>query len=902
MSENNIHKKNIHTRDFDKVLRAERAYIEKRRKRVHLKEEEKSEGLWGVAFSNGGARASTLMLGVLRRLMAADFFRRIDYLSTTGGSSFMAAAFAALLTGEKSTDKRGLFGTRPHNSPFLPGSNEAGHGKGVTPEMQMEHLRKQMKDIKPHFWKNIGGAKGLFGISTSGFVYALLVFLLILTGWMALHHLYFYWISQYSGNLFQTFIDQYETPPLPLWSGVQDAFYFVEGLKEMFRNVVMASNTPGGWLVGGVVALVGAVLSLGFFLLYLRPALKNQRLQDVHIEVKVKQFYYFGFGLTYLTLLVLGLGIHFNPDVDYRLAFSLPIFLTFGILISGFLYGFATRLQYVGDDNRRALTAEISTVGFWMFLAALGFPVLLITLLLIGGWATFFFSLISFFIAIRLIFRRIKKLGSIKALRWYGNFPPNFFIGFSIILLFASMGKLTFNLAKTDGGYSFWWFVACVAVPGILLYLFSLFGKRNKESLHSYFKDKKSEIFLITEERNGAYQARNDAQLRLKNLGEKNFYAPYLLFNAALNVHTSASPNTRRRRAVPFIFSKYYVGSEKTGYVKTKDYADGKMTLSDAMMTAASNHHSGMGIHGFYGQAFLFTLLNLRLGKWLPNPWYYRPNTVTHSRGSSKFINFLREYVNRFSTRALHINVSSGIHTGDHWGLTALLKRECRNIVICDFRSPYDLIPTEKKTLNITDIRAIAAQNRAYIGDAETSVLESSGEDGLCKSNIITCTLTYENGVQGRFYYIKLAMSEALPDSILEYQQSHPKFPFEFASNLQQPDLQFNSFVHLGESMAAQFLQSFKENEVSDMDKMLAHRIEQINMQEKLHQMDIEGLLKQEEALIKKLNAFREQYFITSDFAEKYELGIDIEKIEDELTTIRTEVAEKQADSLTGDS
>jgi len=61
-------------------------------------------------------------------------------------------------------------------------------------------------------------------------------------------------------------------------------------------------------------------------------------------------------------------------------------------------------------------------------------------------------------------------------------------------------------------------------------------------------------------------------------------------------------------------------------------------------------------------------------------------------------------------------------------------------------------------------------------------------------------------------------------------------------------------------------------------------------------------MLKQEEALIKKLNAFREQYFITSDFAEKYELGIEIEKIEDELHTVRTEVAEKQAGSSAGDS
>jgi len=487
MPENNIHKNNIHTNDFERVVRTERAYIEKRRKKVHLREEERAEGLWGITFSNGGARASTLMLGVLRRLMAADFFRRIDYLSATGGSSFMAAAFSALLTGEKSTDKRGLFGTRPHNSPFLPGANEAGQGKGVRPEVQLAHFRKQMRDIMPHFWKNIGGTKeGLFGISVSGFIYSLFVFLLILTAWMALHHAYFYWISRYSSDgSFQSFINDYQTPS--------------SGIYYVFSCIMVEFTTARGWFVGGAISLIGAVLSLGFFLLYLRPALRTERRQEVHIEVKVKQFYYFGFGLTYLTLLALGIGIHFYPniDLDYRFAFSLPVFLTSGMLISGFLFGLATRLQYAGDDNRRALTAEIGTAGFWMLLAALSFPILLITLLLIGGRLTFFFSLVSLFIGMRLVFRRIKKLGAVKSLRWYGNFPPNFCIGFFIVLLFASMGRFTFILAQTNGGYNVWWFIACVVVPLLLLYGFSLFAKRNKENLHSYFKDKKSTLEKI---------------------------------------------------------------------------------------------------------------------------------------------------------------------------------------------------------------------------------------------------------------------------------------------------------------------------------------------------------------------------------------------------------------------
>ncbi len=894
MPDNNVHKNDVHTTDFDKVLRAEHKYIEERRKRVHITEEEKVEGLWGISFSNGGARASTLMLGVLRRLMSEDLFRRIDYMSAVGGSSFMAAAFASLLSGEKSTDKKGRFGTRPHNSPFLPGANEAGKGKGVTPEMQLAHFRKRIKDIPPHFWKHIGGGtKGLFGIAFSGAFYAFLVLLLILMGWMSLHHIYFYWISSYSGDLFQNFIINNKTTHISQWEGTGGAFSFVDGVIKMFVDVVMLSTSPRGLLVGAATAVFGALSSLGFFFMYLRPALKIERRRDVHIEVKVKQFYYFGFALTYFSLLIFGTVIHFyDNDIEYQLAFSVPVFLTAGIFFSGLIYGFATRIQYKGDDNRRALMSEISTAGFWMLLASVGFPLLLTTLLLTGGWLTFFISIVFFAIGTRLVFNRIPRLGQIKSLRWYGNLLPNFFIGFSVILIFASMGKLIFTLAQTGTGYNYFWFIAGCVIPALMLMAFAYFVRKNRDNLHSYFKNKKSEIYLNTDTLNNQHQARTDAEMMLKNIGRDNFYAPYLLLNAALNVHTSASPNTRRLRAIPFFFSKHYVGSEKTGYVKTENYHGGKTSLAEAMMTAAGNYHSGMGIHGFYAQAFLFTLFNLRLGSWMRNPWYYRYEKPEHSRGSNKFINFLREYLNRFSTRALHVNVSSGIHTGDHWGLTALLRRQCENIILCDFRSLDDLIPGE---LNIVDIRAIAAKNRAAIGDVEVEAFAPQPDkNGLCKSNVVSCRLTYENGKQGRLYYIKLAMSEALPDSILDYQATHPKFPFVFTSNLQESDLQFNSFVQLGESMAAQFVELQKHNEIDDMDAMLRDRIRQLEKQEELHNLDLKGLFKQEEILIKKLNTFRERYYVTSDIGEKFELEHEIEKIEDELQIVRDEIQEKQ--------
>jgi len=242
----------------------------------------------------------------------------------------------------------------------------------------------------------------------------------------------------------------------------------------MFMDVVGLSTTTNGWLVGGATAGFGALCSLGFFFIRLRPALKVKRTRDVHIEVKVKQFYYFGFALTYSSLLILGFIIQYREGIDYRLAFSIPIFLTAGIFLSGLVYGFITRLQYTGDDSRRALMSEISTAGFWMLLASLSFPVLLITLLLTGGLLTFIISILCFAIGTKLIFSRVKKLGKIKSLRWYGNSLPNFFMGFSVVLLFASMGKFVFFLAKTSTGYQPLWFLVGCVIPALMLIIFAI--------------------------------------------------------------------------------------------------------------------------------------------------------------------------------------------------------------------------------------------------------------------------------------------------------------------------------------------------------------------------------------------------------------------------------------------
>jgi len=157
-----------------------------------------------------------------------------------------------------------------------------------------------------------------------------------------------------------------------------------------------------------------------------------------------------------------------------------------------------------------------------------------------------------------------------------------------------------------------------------------------------------------------------------------------------------------------------------------------------------------------------------------------------------------------------------------------------------------------------------------------------------------------------------------LPDSIREYHDTHPDFPSRFNSNSKQPDLQFNSFVELGESLSEQFLELRHQAELKDFDDLIGLRIEQIDdeveknkaqqkeleefkllLAERIAQIDREirtdtlaydSLHKEEETLVKKLTRYREEKVLVSDIEKKFELEQRIQDMEEELVELRDKI------------
>src|SRR5687768_7060375 len=77
---------------FQTVLEAERAEIEKRRKKVG---NTKGAELVGLAFSGGGIRSATFNLGILQALASLGMLWRCDYLSTVSGGGYIGSWLTA---------------------------------------------------------------------------------------------------------------------------------------------------------------------------------------------------------------------------------------------------------------------------------------------------------------------------------------------------------------------------------------------------------------------------------------------------------------------------------------------------------------------------------------------------------------------------------------------------------------------------------------------------------------------------------------------------------------------------------------------------------------------------------------------------------------------------------------
>lgn len=203
-----------------------------------------------------------------------------------------------------------------------------------------------------------------------------------------------------------------------------------------------------------------------------------------------------------------------------------------------------------------------------------------------------------------------------------------------LLLAYAAANQVILQFDATSSS----WPVLAMWGVAITMWLVGWLTNINFVSIHRYYRDRLMETFMpafpdVLKPGSGPADTADQAALH-KMWPDPAFteeastvaLGPYPIINCNLILTDSKVKKYRARGGDSFILSPLYCGSSATGgWRRTDRYMDGDLSLSTAMAIsgAAVSPNAGVGGKGptrDIGTAFLMTLLNLRLGYWLPNP------------------------------------------------------------------------------------------------------------------------------------------------------------------------------------------------------------------------------------------------------------------------------------------
>lgn len=279
---------------------------------------------------------------------------------------------------------------------------------------------------------------------------------------------------------------------------------------------------------------------------------------------------------------------------------------------------------------------------------------------------------------------------------------PYIFIG-GLLLLLSWLGE--WGLRTLAGAGEQPWFLApSLTMPGLaavvlaasvcLLGAWALSARIdvNLFSMHQFYRNRLTRCYLGAsnpQRRSDRFTDFDPADdLPLQDLAAQR---PIPLLNGALNLTGSEPLEWQQRQAAPFIFSPDRCGfllppsSQSPEWreflAPSRDYMSREGAhLGMAMAVSGAAANPNMGYHTEPAMAFVMALLNVRLGRWCPNP--AGPFTALSSPPLGLWY-LLRELFGSVNEDTGFVNVSDGGHF-ENLGLYELVRRRCRLIVVSD--------------------------------------------------------------------------------------------------------------------------------------------------------------------------------------------------------------------------
>ena len=335
---------------------------------------------------------------------------------------------------------------------------------------------------------------------------------------------------------------------------------------------------------------------------------------------------------------------------------------------------------------------------------------------------------------------------------------------------------------------------AFATLTAVLFLLNALWVDVNITSAHGFFRDRLSRVFLIRARWFGKTQPNDN--LKLSELASRNAAAPYHILNTTLNLAGSHVEDLPGRRADFFMLSRRYVGSYSTGYAQTTavEDIDANLDLGTAMAISAAAASPNAGTTTVRPLVFLLTLLNVRLGYWLPNPWYVQATQIVRrlmvrSRPGPWFL--LREALQLMNAKSAFVNISDGGHL-ENLAIYELLRRRCRLVIAVD--AECDL------AMNCPSLATVIRYAQIDLGieiDIPLAPLQLKS-DGLVADHWTVGTIDYGGGESGILLYIKSSLTGDEPPYVSDYRRRYPTFPHESTSDQFFNEAQFESYRALG--------------------------------------------------------------------------------------------------------
>ncbi len=361
-------------------------------------------------------------------------------------------------------------------------------------------------------------------------------------------------------------------------------------------------------------------------------------------------------------------------------------------------------------------------------------------------------------------------------------------------------------------------FLAAVALA--LLLLMMRFVNLNYISLHYFWRDRMGDAYLKTEvttEDGAVAMARDFSDQELVDVNAAGCSSPYHLAVATINVPGTWHLKYKDRKSAHFVFSRDYCGSEITGYAKTDVYRNGRTGYAKAVALSGAYASPSLGLRTFFAQAYMLTLLNVRMGLWLLNPALYKPgrfgkqqseNLLTQFEEqrtwlSSWWFKYLwHELRGTISERHELVHLTDGGHTGDNGGLFPLFQRGCKVIIVGDASCDQDY--------TCDDLFRVIQQAELELGvqvEIDVQSLKPASEkekdgrlEGQARFHYAIGQITYPNGQYGILLYLKPAITRRDASEILHYWETHrDKFPQTPSADQFFEEQQFEAYRHLGQ-------------------------------------------------------------------------------------------------------